>query len=215
LIDVIGRRKLQIGGFIGMVLSYTLCGALMDIMVQHRVLFYFLYGLSFFFCQGPNVTTYVLPSEVFPTSIRATCHGISSAMGKVGAVVGGALMPAIMGATSLSVVMYVSAGVSMVGLLWASAFTHETLGQPLPHTHHMHTPATKKKTNETDAPGSEKVDLSRASSGSSCSSQASADSQPPDGDREKQRDVEMKSDALYAPKAETSTRATTPDLAMV
>ena len=38
---------------------------------------------------GPNATTWLLPGEVFPTDIRATCHGISAATGKVGALVAG------------------------------------------------------------------------------------------------------------------------------
>ena len=49
-----------------------------------------LYFLSSFFGQfGPNATTWLLPGEVFPTPIRATCHGISAATGKVGALVAG------------------------------------------------------------------------------------------------------------------------------
>jgi hypothetical protein len=48
-----------------------------------------IYGLTFFFSNfGPNATTYIVPGEVFPTEIRATCHGISSAAGKLGAIVG-------------------------------------------------------------------------------------------------------------------------------
>ncbi|KAJ2413045.1 hypothetical protein GGI10_003307, partial [Coemansia sp. RSA 2530] len=35
---------------------------------------------------GPNVTTFVIPGEVFPTRFRSTAHGISAAMGKLGAV---------------------------------------------------------------------------------------------------------------------------------
>jgi hypothetical protein len=38
---------------------------------------------------GPNATTWLLPGEVFPTDIRATCHGISAATGKVGALIAG------------------------------------------------------------------------------------------------------------------------------
>ena len=44
---------------------------------------------SFFGQFGPNATTWLLPGEVFPTDIRATCHGISAATGKVGALVAG------------------------------------------------------------------------------------------------------------------------------
>ena len=35
---------------------------------------------------GPNATTYIIPSEVFPTRYRASCHGISAAMGKLGSI---------------------------------------------------------------------------------------------------------------------------------
>lgn len=48
----------------------------------------FLYCLANFFQNfGPNVTTFVIPAEVFPTRYRATGHGFSAACGKLGAIV--------------------------------------------------------------------------------------------------------------------------------
>ncbi|OAY65010.1 putative inorganic phosphate transporter 1-3, partial [Ananas comosus] len=48
-----------------------------------------LYGLTFFFANfGPNSTTFIVPAELFPARFRSTCHGISAAAGKAGAVVG-------------------------------------------------------------------------------------------------------------------------------
>jgi hypothetical protein len=48
-----------------------------------------LYGITFFFQNfGPNATTYIIPSLIYPSAERATCHGISSAFGKLGALVG-------------------------------------------------------------------------------------------------------------------------------
>ncbi|GKV33390.1 hypothetical protein SLEP1_g41907 [Rubroshorea leprosula] len=48
-----------------------------------------LYGLTFFFANfGPNTTTFIVPAELFPARFRSTCHGISGAMGKVGAIIG-------------------------------------------------------------------------------------------------------------------------------
>jgi PHS family inorganic phosphate transporter-like MFS transporter len=48
-----------------------------------------LYSLTFFFANfGPNATTFVVPAEIFPARFRSTCHGISSASGKLGAMVG-------------------------------------------------------------------------------------------------------------------------------
>ena len=44
-------------------------------------------ALTFFFSNfGPNTTTFIVPAELFPA--RSTCHGISAAAGKAGAIVG-------------------------------------------------------------------------------------------------------------------------------
>ena len=46
-----------------------------------------MYFLSSFFNQfGPNAVTFLVAAEVFPTPIRATAHGFSAAMGKLGAL---------------------------------------------------------------------------------------------------------------------------------
>ncbi|XP_010539769.1 PREDICTED: probable inorganic phosphate transporter 1-9 [Tarenaya hassleriana] len=51
--------------------------------------FMVLYGLIFFFSNfGPNTTTFIIPAELFPARFRSTCHGISGAAGKFGAIVG-------------------------------------------------------------------------------------------------------------------------------
>ena len=43
----------------------------------------------FFFANfGPNSTTFVLAAELFPTRVRSTCHGLSAAAGKAGAIIG-------------------------------------------------------------------------------------------------------------------------------
>lgn len=47
-----------------------------------------MYYLTSFFTQfGPNCTTFLLAAEVYPTSIRSTCHGFSAACGKIGALI--------------------------------------------------------------------------------------------------------------------------------
>jgi hypothetical protein len=52
------------------------------------------FGLSYFFIEfGPNTTTFVLPSEVFPVSMRTTGHGIAAGIGKLGAFAGVFLVP--------------------------------------------------------------------------------------------------------------------------
>ena len=46
-----------------------------------------MYFLSSFFNQfGPNAVTFLVAAEVYPTPIRATAHGFSAAVGKMGAL---------------------------------------------------------------------------------------------------------------------------------
>jgi hypothetical protein len=47
--------------------------------------FVWLYAMTFFFANwGPNATTFIIPSEVFPSKWRCTAHGFSAACGKAG-----------------------------------------------------------------------------------------------------------------------------------
>ena len=127
VIDRWGRRPLQLFGFAGMTAAYIACALTQPYLSSREGLFYCLYGLSFFFSNmGPNTTTFVIPAELFPTSIRATAHGISAASGKVGAAVGTALMPLLFASTSLPVVLYISAGISALGFLWTFALSVES-----------------------------------------------------------------------------------------
>lgn len=58
-------------------------------MIIGLIGFVVMYSLTFFFANfGPNATTFIVPAEVFPARFRSTCHGISSASGKLGAIVG-------------------------------------------------------------------------------------------------------------------------------
>lgn len=57
--------------------------------MQLPALYAFIYGLTFFAQNfGANSTTYIIPSLLFPLEHRATCHGISAAAGKFGALLG-------------------------------------------------------------------------------------------------------------------------------
>jgi PHS family inorganic phosphate transporter-like MFS transporter len=53
------------------------------------IMFAILFGLTLFFANfGPNSTTFIVPAELFPARLRSTCHGISAAAGKSGAIIG-------------------------------------------------------------------------------------------------------------------------------
>ncbi|KAH8480531.1 hypothetical protein Peur_062634 [Populus x canadensis] len=105
LVDRIGRFIIQLGGFLMMSIFMAILGfkygdlrgeknacgpdSKKDFCGGHPIMFTVLYGLTFFFANfGPNSTTFIVPAELFPARFRSTCHGISAASGKAGAIIG-------------------------------------------------------------------------------------------------------------------------------
>lgn len=90
LIEYLGRFTIQLVGFFMMSIFMLIIGIKYDYLKNDKpYLFAVLYGLTFFFANfGPNSTTFVLPAELFPTRVRSTCHALSAAAGKAGAIVG-------------------------------------------------------------------------------------------------------------------------------
>lgn len=130
LVDRWGRRKLQLFGYAGMVVTYLLMSMIdPEWLRDNRAAFYLIYGASFFFCNcGPNVTTFVIPSEIFHTDIRSTCHGVSACAGKFGAAIGAALYPFIYAASDESIrpAMLLSSAISVAGFVFTWFITRET-----------------------------------------------------------------------------------------
>ncbi|KAJ6431294.1 hypothetical protein OIU84_018728 [Salix udensis] len=90
-IDYLGRFFIQMMGFFFM----TVFMFALAIPYHHwtlkpnRIGFVVMYSFTFFFANfGPNATTFVVPAEIFPARLRSTCHGISAAAGKAGAIIG-------------------------------------------------------------------------------------------------------------------------------
>ena len=130
---------MQLQGFVAICVLFAVIGmALGKLETSLHGLFVTLYGATFFFSNfGPNTTTYVLPAESFPTVIRATCHGISAASGKLGAVIGGAGLEPLLHAfgrdeeklkKGLALVLYVCAGLALLGAGWTYIFTVDHTG---------------------------------------------------------------------------------------
>ncbi|CDF91144.1 ZYBA0S10-00694g1_1 [Zygosaccharomyces bailii CLIB 213] len=85
-IDIVGRKPIQLFGFFILVFLFCLIG-----FDYHNLSPKDLLGLyiicEFFQNFGPNVTTFVVPGEIFPTRYRSSAHGISAASGKIGAII--------------------------------------------------------------------------------------------------------------------------------
>ncbi len=116
-IDRIGHRRLQLWGFAMMAACFGFI-AIVPGMTTLVLPFLAVYGLSYFFTEfGPNMTTFVMPSELFPVSVRATGHGISAGIGKLGAFIGVFLFPILQTSLGLRGTLLLTAGVSVGGAL--------------------------------------------------------------------------------------------------
>jgi len=135
-----GRLTLQMLGFMGMTAGLLLVGMGASLPGSHEenIPLIFL-GFALFNVMvnwGPNPTTFTLPVELFPTSLRATAHGLAAAAGKVGAAAGIFLLPVLKDAWGLGPLMFAVAGTSFVGFLitWLLGSGLETSGRSLDET---------------------------------------------------------------------------------
>ena len=120
LIDKQGRKSMQVIGFLAMGLCFMLLFLSGNaLLTGSMVSFFAIYGLSFFFTNyGPNTTTYVYPTELYPTSLRARGHGIAAMSGKLGAALSALFFP----------VLLIQIGkFNLIGILGALAFTGAVL----------------------------------------------------------------------------------------
>ncbi|HXE07969.1 MAG TPA: MFS transporter [Acidobacteriaceae bacterium] len=135
-IDRLGRKAIQILGFAMMAITFALL-ALVPHIEQMALPFLLIYGLSYFFTEfGPNVTTFVYPSEIFPVRVRTTGHGISAAMGKLGGFLGVFLFPYLMHWKGLLGAESAAAIASLLGLLVTATMLPEPMGKSLEEMEH-------------------------------------------------------------------------------
>ena len=129
--DKLGRKTIQSIGFGVMGAAFAAMAFIPDI--EHMVIpFLIVYGISYFFTEfGPNATTFVYPSELFPVTGRTTGHGIASAMGKLGAFVGVFMFPFLMHWHGLLAAESVAGVISFAGLAVTLLMLPETKGKSL------------------------------------------------------------------------------------
>ncbi len=115
--DRIGHRRLQLIGFSVMALCFAVLGTFGGLTTTVGP-FLAIFGLSYFFIEfGPNTTTFVLPSEVFPVAMRTTGHGIAAGIGKLGAFIGVFAVPHLQHSIGLRGMLGIAAAASCLGYL--------------------------------------------------------------------------------------------------
>jgi PHS family inorganic phosphate transporter-like MFS transporter len=131
MMDRMGRKSIQVLGFLMMAISFTAMALIPGI---EKLVFPFLivYGISYFFTEfGPNATTFVYPAEIFPVQGRTTGHGIAAAAGKIGGFVGVFLFPILLSWHGLLSAELAAAIVSVLGLGVTIWMLPETKGKSL------------------------------------------------------------------------------------
>ncbi len=117
MIDKIGHKKLQWMGFLLMGTAFGVIG-LVPGLTKDVVPFLLIFGFSYFFAEfGPNTTTFVISAEVYPTSVRATGHGISAGVAKLGAFIGVFVFPLLNASLGLRGTLLITFAFSLVGIL--------------------------------------------------------------------------------------------------
>jgi len=130
-VDRIGRKFIQGLGFLVMTLAY-LTMWLAPGITGHVTEFLVIYAISYFFIEfGPNSTTFVYPSEVFPVTVRGWGFGISASAGKFGAAVATFLFPLLLKDLKLSGTMGILAGISLLGFILTALVLPEPKGKTL------------------------------------------------------------------------------------
>lgn len=83
--DLIGRVRLQLIGCVLMTILYAIWAGITNHTGTGGLMTIFTISQLVLNCTL-NVTTFLLPVELFPTRVRATAHGLAAASGKAGAV---------------------------------------------------------------------------------------------------------------------------------
>ncbi|KAI9460365.1 major facilitator superfamily domain-containing protein [Russula earlei] len=125
LIDFWGRKPIQFLGFGMLTLLLAILAGIYpgpepdSSLLGRTEAFVALYCLANFFTNfGPNVTTFVIPGEIFPTRYRSTAHGFAAACGKLGAIVSQIIFFKVNNSDgTLKTILGIFAGVTLTGIV--------------------------------------------------------------------------------------------------
>lgn len=113
LVDIVGRKPLQIAGFLGMALPLLAAAVL---QTTSLIILVPLFGLFYVFeNMGPNTTTWIYPVELFPTRLRGTGHGLAATAGKTGAVVATFFLPLVLLSIGQAEMLYIVSAACLLG----------------------------------------------------------------------------------------------------
>lgn len=120
-VKYVSLRSQLIFGLVGMSLCFIPVTLAMESIGQRGLLIAVALS-SWFDAFGGGVCTYVIPAQIYPTRLRGTAHGVSSATGKVGAVIGSFFFPVLIARAGVRGVFIACTVVGFLAALWTWIF---------------------------------------------------------------------------------------------
>ncbi len=135
----LGRIHMQMIGFggmaLGMGLLYFATGMAGGAAAHLQLILIGFMVFNLFMTAGPNATTFILPTEMYPTQVRAFSAGFAAAIAKIGATISVFLLPVIQSALGVTMVLLLMGTVSLLGLVLTYSFRVQGRGLTLEEHH--------------------------------------------------------------------------------
>ncbi len=135
LVPRFGRMQMQIQGFWGMTLGLLLLWLATTAHWSFVALFLGFAVYNFTMTVGPNATTFILPTEMYPTQVRALGSGFAAAFAKIGATLAVFLLPILQHDLGVELLLLGLALLSLLGGILTYTFRVEGHGLTLEEHH--------------------------------------------------------------------------------
>jgi MFS transporter, SP family, arabinose:H+ symporter len=138
-IDRAGRRRLAIGGYMGMTVFILLAAVGVAYLTGTPKITVVMVGFSFFitsFAIGVGGTGWLIQGEVFPTAVRGRAAAIGASVDWLANFVIILVFPTLNNAIGLAWVMVLFAFLSVLAIVFIARFLPETKGVPLEEVVH-------------------------------------------------------------------------------
>ncbi|MDE2023590.1 MAG: MFS transporter [Gammaproteobacteria bacterium] len=132
-IEHVGRLRAQVIGFVGSVVGLLLIWVFAlhgppPLAVLAAGLLLWQVAVSY----GPSNTCWVFPVELFPTDLRASAHGLATAVSRAGALLAVFLLPLVQHVIGIAWLMLIFALIGVAGAVLSAWLGEETAQKPLP-----------------------------------------------------------------------------------
>ncbi|WP_210603177.1 MFS transporter [Brevibacterium oceani] len=129
LVDNWGRRPLIITSFAGLTVALIVLASVIGPSFGFLVV---LFSIAVLFANsGGGILNFVYPTELFPTSLRATGSGLATSVSRIGSILGVLAFPNLVAAWGNNAALWVFAAVGAAGLLICLFMAPETKNRSL------------------------------------------------------------------------------------